>query len=256
MQAGAGDADATARSRLVAIVIEHGDLFADATAGEAFCAVETDGGAVRTYKVASAAFTDWLLGEYGERYAETIDGRRGARHRQRLDQGRRGAGDRGARPPRRARAKCSCGSARAVDRIFIDMATPEPRAIEVGPNGWSIVVDPPVHRVHSATAKPLPEPAPAVSRRRVIRRLARFFGFRPTDDVRAHARLLDGAADAARPLSDADPHRRAGQRQDTPRADPQALDRPDQGADPGPAEVRRGSGDHRVAHADRRCSTI
>ena len=74
-QAGAGDADATARSRLVAIVIERGDLFADATAGEAFCAVETDGGAVRTYKVASAAFTDWLLGVYGERYAETIDGR-------------------------------------------------------------------------------------------------------------------------------------------------------------------------------------
>ena len=176
-----GDADATARSRLVAIVIERGDLFADATAGEAFCAVETDGGAVRTYKVASAAFTDWLLGVYGERYAETIDGRQVP--------GTVNASTR-ADAVRAIEAIARRGDTREVflrvgsggDRIFIDMATPEPRAIEVGPNGWSIVVDPPVHLVHSATAKPLPEPAPAVSRRRVIRRLARFFGFRPTDD--------------------------------------------------------------------------
>ena len=62
------------------------------------------------------------------------------------------------------------------------MATPEPRAIEIAPNGWSIIADPPVHLVHSPTAKPLPEPDPAVSRRRVLRRLARFFGFRRTDD--------------------------------------------------------------------------
>ena len=180
-QAGAGDADSTARSRLVAIVIERGDLFADATAGEAFCAVETDGGAVRTYKVASAAFTDWLLGAYGERYAETIDGRQVP--------GTVNASTR-ADAVRAIEAIARRGETREVylrvgsggDRIFIDLATPEPRAIEVGPDGWSIVVDPPVHLVHSATAKPLPEPAPAVSRRRVIRRLARFFGFRPTDD--------------------------------------------------------------------------
>ena len=180
-QAGAGDADATARSRLVAIVIERGDLFADATAGEAFCAVETDGGAVRTYKVASAAFTDWLLGVYGERYAETIDGRQVP--------GTVNASTR-ADAVRAIEAIARRGETREVflrvgsggDRIFIDMATPEPRAIEVGPDGWSIVVDPPVHLVHSATAKPLPEPAPAVSRRRVVRCLARFFGFRPTDD--------------------------------------------------------------------------
>ena len=48
----------------------------------------------------------------------------------------------------------------AADRLYLDMATPEPRAIEITPDGWSIINDPPVHLVFSPTAKPLPVPVP------------------------------------------------------------------------------------------------
>ena len=73
-----------------------------------------------------------------------------------------------------------------------------------------------MHLVFSPTAKPLPVPVPG-SRKAVLRQLRRFFGFRLKDD-----RLVlllgddDGGADAAGPVPDPDPDRRAGLRQDHP----------------------------------------
>ena len=103
----------------------------------------------------------------------------------------------------------------APDRLWLDMATPEPRAIEITPDGWSIVQDPPVHLVFSPTAKPLPVPVPG-SRKAVLRQLRRFFGFRLKDDrlVLLLGMMMAGA-DAAGPVPDPDPvaaSRAAGRR--------------------------------------------
>jgi hypothetical protein len=75
---------------------------------------------------------------------------------------------------------CSCGSGgRATASIWT--WPPEPLAIEITPDGWAIVQDPPVHLVFSPTAKPLPAPVPG-ARKAVLRQLNKFFGFKVRDD--------------------------------------------------------------------------
>jgi hypothetical protein len=172
------DEDETARSRLIAIAVEH-DLFQD-DGGDAFCAVEQAGGAIRTFKVEGEAFVDWLLAEYGARYPTKIGERQIP-----------GAVNASARADalRSIVAFARQGETRAVflrlgwggDRLYLDLGTPEPRAIEISLNGWSIITDPPVHLVFSKTAKPLPVPVPGL-RKTVLRQLRRFLGFQVKDD--------------------------------------------------------------------------
>ncbi len=81
----------------------------------------------------------------------------------------------------------------AADRLYLDLATPAPRALEIGPEGWAIVPDPPVHLLASNSAHPLPLPV-AAPREEVLRELARFFGFARKDDRLV---LLIGALMAA-----------------------------------------------------------
>ena len=172
------DEDGTARARLIAIAVEH-DLFHD-DGGEAFCAVELSDGAIRAYKVESAAFADLLLAEYGRRYPARVGNREIP-----------GSVNASARSDalRSIVALARKGEIRKVflrlgwggEHLYLDMGTPEPRAIEITPDGWSIINDPPVHLVFSQTAKPLPVPVPG-GRRAVLRQLRKFFGFRLTDD--------------------------------------------------------------------------
>ena len=126
------DVDETARSRLIAIAVEH-DLFQD-DGGDAFCAVGQADGGIRTFKVEGEAFVDWLLAEYGTRYPTKVGERQIP-----------GAVNASARADalRSIVALARQGEARAVflrlgwsgDRLYLDLGTPEPRAVEITPDG-------------------------------------------------------------------------------------------------------------------------
>jgi hypothetical protein len=166
------------RSRLVAIATGT-DLFQD-DGGDGYCCIELGGGARRTLKIEGAAFSDWLVAEYGRRFPEFVAGRQvpGSVSSSTL-----------ADAVRTILAMARQGDTRRVflrlgwggDRLYLEMATPEPRAIEITPDGWAIVQDPPVHLVFSPTAKPLPVPVPGL-RKAVLRQLRKFFGFPVKDD--------------------------------------------------------------------------
>jgi hypothetical protein len=166
------------RGRLVAIAAET-DLFQD-DGDDGYCCIGLGGGARRTLKIEGAAFSDWLIAEYGRRFPEFVAGRQvpGSVSSSTLSDA-----------TRTILAMARQGDTRRVflrlgwdsDRVYLDMAAPEPRAIEISPDGWSIVQDPPVHLVFLPTAKPLPVPVPGL-RKTVLRQLRRFFGFRVKDD--------------------------------------------------------------------------
>jgi hypothetical protein len=175
--AGSKDDDA-ARSRLIAIALGS-DLFRD-DGGDGYSCIELEDGGLRTFKIESDAFTDWLLTAYGNQYPTTVSGHQipGTVSASTLTDAKRAI-----------LAMARQGDTRAVflrlgwggDRLYLDMATDAPRALEVTAAGWSVVVDPPVHLIYAAPAKPLPVPAPA-PRNAVLRQLRRFFGFRLKDD--------------------------------------------------------------------------
>jgi hypothetical protein len=176
-QTPAVDTGDTARTRLVAIATEQ-DLFSD-DGDDGYCCIEVAGGAQRTVRIEGSAFTDWLLATYGARFPETIAGRRvpGSVSASTVTDAVR-AVLAVARQGDTRRVFLRLGW--AVDRLWLDMATPEPRTIEITPNGWSLIVDPPVHLVHSPTAKPLPVPV-SITLEAVWERLEYFFGFSPAD---------------------------------------------------------------------------
>jgi hypothetical protein len=176
-QTPAADTGDTARTRLVAIATEQ-DLFQD-DGGDGFCCLELTGGAQRTIRIEGSTFTDWLLATYGARFPETIAGRRvpGSVSASTVTDAVRTVLA-VARQGETRRVFLRLGW--AADRLWLDMATPEPRAIEITPNGWSLIVDPPVHLVHSPTAKPLPVPV-SITLEAVWERLEYFFGFSPAD---------------------------------------------------------------------------
>jgi hypothetical protein len=184
---GVGDGDGDAKSddraglldKLVGIAIEH-DLFADDGA-EAYVCVTLEDGGRRTYRCRTAAFVDWLRTSFGDRYPQEIAGQTvpGTVSTATLT-------DAVAMIAALARR----GEVRPVflrfgwtdDALYLDLGTPEPRALEITPTNWSIVKDPPVHLIYTPTAKPLPVPEPGVNKRAVFKRLARLFGFKPADD--------------------------------------------------------------------------
>jgi hypothetical protein len=176
-QTPASDISDTVRARLIAIATEHG-LFQD-DGGDGFCCIERAGGAQRTLRIEGAAFTDWLLAEYGQRFPEVVNGRKvpGSASASTISDAVRTVLA-VARQGDTKQVFLRLGWAR--DRLWLDMATPEPRLIEVTPTTWSVIVDPPVAMVYSPTAKPLPMPVMA-SREAVLARLEYFFGFKRSD---------------------------------------------------------------------------
>jgi hypothetical protein len=180
MVRGDDEEDDAVRSRLVAIALEA-DLFQDDGSDGYACVTLADGGQ-RTYRIESSAFVDWLVTTYGTRFPVTVSGRQvpGSVSASTLADATRTilavARQREVRP-----VFLRLGWA-GRDRLYLDMATPEPRAIEITPDGWAIVAAAPVHLVHSATAKPLPVPDPG-PREEVLKSLEYFMGF-PRDDDR------------------------------------------------------------------------
>jgi hypothetical protein len=171
--------DDAVRSRLVAIALEA-DLFQD-DGGDGYACVTLGAGAQRTFRIESSAFVDWLVTVYGSRFPVTVAGRQvpGSVSASTLNDATRtilAVARQGEMRPVFLRLGWS-----GRDRLYLDMATPEPRAIEITPEGWAIVAAAPVHLVHSATAKPLPVPDPG-PREEVLKSLEYFLGFPRKDD--------------------------------------------------------------------------
>ncbi len=232
------------RDQLVSIAMT-GELFHD-DGGEAYAAVEIGGGSRATFRVDRGAFTDWLLAEYGRRFPVVIEGREipGSASATTI-----------ADAMRMIEALARNGEVRPVflrvgwaadSALYIDMATPEPTAIEVTAAGWRIITEAPVHLVHSRSAKPLPVPSPC-SRKTVLRRLSEFRLQADRRSVRPDHRSRRGGAHADRTVPDPSADRRAGQRQDVEIPLVEVCARSDQGVDSWQAKVSRGSGDQRLA---------
>jgi hypothetical protein len=177
-RAGDSDKGAEKRARLIAIACEQ-ELFRD-DGDDGYAAIKRDGGAILTLKIEASGFRDWLLAEYGGRFPDNVAGRKVPG-----SVGESTVSD----AIRTILALARQGEIREVflrlgwraNRLYLDMATAEPRAIEITPEGWAIVADPPVNLVRSPTAKPLPVPSPA-PRKHVLKELRRFFGFKLKDD--------------------------------------------------------------------------
>jgi hypothetical protein len=177
-RAGDSDKGAEKRARLIAIACEQ-ELFQD-DGDDGYAAIKRDGGAILTLKIEASGFRDWLLAEYGGRFPDNVAGRKVPG-----SVGESTVSD----AIRTILALARQGEIREVflrlgwraNRLYLDMATAEPRAIEITADGWAIVADPPVNLVRSPTAKPLPVPSPA-PRKHVLKELRRFFGFKLKDD--------------------------------------------------------------------------
>ena len=65
------------------------------------------------------------------------------------------------------------------DRLYLDLCDRDWRAVEIGPDGWRVIVNPPIRFRRTAGMLPLPQPEPGGS----IANLRPFLNVRPkTDD--------------------------------------------------------------------------
>ena len=156
-----GDESAAAASsaadEMIALVLERADLFHDLE--NAPFATVKEGTTLKTYKIGTKAFADWLSYAYYESTAESSQNGIG-----------RAVGDAAAKAAMtalsgiaihgRPERPCYLRAAPWNGGYILDLGDCSWRAVEVTPTGWRVLDSSPVRFWRSATARPLPVPVP------------------------------------------------------------------------------------------------
>jgi hypothetical protein len=135
--------------------------------GETLATVEV-AGHLEHHAIQSRGFRDWMLGELARRYRNA--GRPASATESAVRDARMALEARGHHCGTRRNASLRVGE--HGDRVYIDLGTPDWRAVEVGQTGWRVVAGTPVPLIRTRRTAPFPEPLPGEGWARLRRPLS------------------------------------------------------------------------------------